>query len=248
MNDLKDQTALVTGSSRGIGRAIAVECATAGADVAINYYSDEDSAATAATRAREQSAAVTTVQADVSDPAAVEGMFETVESDLGEVDLLVNNAGILSHAEVAEMETGTWDRTIAVNLSGAFYCARRALRGMIANGGGNIVNVGSDLGRVGAAELAHYSASKGGLLALTRSLAREVAPDVRVNMVAPGPVRTDMLTEDVSEERQSEEAEIPMQRVGTPDEAASLVVYLASDEAGFVTGQSFDPNGGSAMY
>lgn len=245
---LDGRTALVTGASRGIGSAVAVACAEAGADVVVNYHADEAAAEETVAAVRDAGGAAHAVRADVSDAAAVEGMFDAVEDRLGHVDLLVNNAGVLSHARVSEMAPETWERTIAVNLTGAFHCSRRALRRMEDAGEGVVVNVGSDLGRLGAAELAHYSASKGGLLAFTRSLAREVAPDVRVNMVAPGPVHTDMLAEDVSEDRQAEEDDVPMERVGRPEEVASTVVYLASDEAGFVTGQSFDPNGGSAMY
>jgi 3-oxoacyl-[acyl-carrier protein] reductase len=248
MGRLYDRTALVTGGSRGIGSAIAVAFAREGADVAVNYHSDEAAATATATEAREVGARAVTVQADVSDSEAVDRMFDAVENALGPVDTLVNNAGVLSHARVAEMDDATWERTLAVNLHGAFYCSRRALDGMEPASEGCIVNIGSDLGRLGAPELVHYSASKGGLLTFTRALARELAPEIRVNMVAPGPVETDMLTEDISPERQAEEADIPMDRIGRPEEIAPAAVYLASEEASFVTGQVVAPNGGAAMY
>jgi 3-oxoacyl-[acyl-carrier protein] reductase len=248
---LATRTAVVTGGSRGIGRRIAIEFASEGADVAINYYSNESAADQTAREARAAApddVDVVTVQADVASESDVETMFETVEAAIGAPDVLVNNAGVLSHAPITELEVDEWDRVLETNLRGAFLCTRRALQPMTDANTGSIINVGSDLGRLGAPELAHYSASKGGLLAFTRAVAREVAPDIRVNLLAPGPVETDMLTEDVSAERQAEEADIPMTRVGKPAEVAPAAVFLASDDASFVTGQSIDPNGGSAMY
>lgn len=250
-NRLAGKTALVTGASRGIGRAITVAFAREGANVAINYYSNEiEATATAddASTVAPTGTAVTTVQADVSDERAVDAMFDTVTDRLDSPDVLVNNAGVLSHARVTDLSADEWDRVLDTNLRGTFLCTRRALRGMQSEDGGIIINVASDLGHLGAEELAHYSASKGGMIAFTRAVAREAAPDVRVNALAPGPIETNMLTEDISENRQEEEANIPMRRVGDPDEVAPAAVFLASDEASFFTGQTLDPNGGSAMY
>lgn len=248
---LAGQTALITGGSRGIGRAIALAFAREGANVAINYRSNDEAAASAAIEARDitsDGVEVMTVQADVATEADVDDMFEQVESTLGPPSVLVNNAGVLSQTPLLELDVDEWDRVIETNLRGTFLCTRRALPEMANAGSGSIINVGSDLGHLGAAELTHYSASKGGLLAFTRAVARETAPAIRVNAIAPGPVETDMLTKDISEERQEEEAAIPMERVGTPDEIAPAAVFLASDDASFFTGQVLDPNGGSAMY
>lgn len=248
---LAGSSALVTGGSRGIGSAIAVAFAREGADVAINYHSNDAAATATADEARDAAppgTCVTTAQADVSNEDAVDELFDTVRDRLGRPDVLVNNAGVLSHARVTDMSVDEWDRILDTNLRGTFLCTRRALVDMQAAGAGTIINVTSDLGHLGAEELAHYSASKGGLIAFTRAVAREAAPDVRVNAIAPGPIETEMLTEDVSPERQEEEADIPMQRVGEPAEVAPAAVFLASDEASFFTGQTLDPNGGSAMY
>lgn len=250
MARLSGKSALVTGASRGIGRGIAEELAEAGATVAINRPPSEDPSfgqdVVSAIEAAGGEAFV--LEADVSDEDEVRSMISTFEDREGAVDILVNNAGILTQSALAEMPVDMWDETMDVDLRGVFLATRFALPGMLHQDSGKIINVASQLGIKGGEELVHYSAAKGGVIAMTRALAREVSPAVNVNAIAPGPIETDLL-DDISEEwREAKEAELPMDRLGTVEDVAPTAVFLASDNSDYYTGQTLSPDGGDAMH
>lgn len=181
------------------------------------------------------------VKADVSNPAEVEAMFD----EIGAVDVLVNNAGISSQKLFTDITDDEWRRTIGVNLDGVFYCCRSALPHMISRKSGVIINISSMWGEVGASCEVHYSASKAGIIGLTKALAKEVGPSgVRVNCITPGVVMTDMMSEFDDETVNELKAETPLNRLGTPEDIAAAVLFLASDDASFITGQTLGVNGG----
>ena len=239
------------GGSRRRGRGVAVTLAEAGATVGVNHYpSDEER-----TRAAEVVAEIeapggeaAAYPGDVSDAASVDELVDGFEATYGTPDVLVNNAGILRRSRLDEMSVAEWDEVLDVDLRGVFLVTRRVVPGMIDRGSGSVVNVASQLGFKGAAGFTHYCAAKGGVIAFTRALAREVAPDVRVNAIAPGPVETPLLS-DISEQwRREKAAELPMERAGRVEDVAPTAVFLASDESSYYTGQTLSPDGGDAMH
>ena len=245
MTRFEGKVALVTGASRGIGRAIAVMLAAQGATVVAAARSDNaratvDAIAAAGGRAEALSLDVTDAEAAV---AAVHGVVATH----GRLDILVSNAGITRDQLMLRMKRADWDEVIATNLTAAFVLCQAALKPMIKQRGGRIVAIGSVVGQMGNAGQANYAASKAGLIGFCKSLAREVGSrSVTVNVVAPGFVETDM-TKAVNEETQKQwAAQIPLGRLGTPDDIAAAVCFLASDEASYITGQVLAVNGG--MY
>jgi len=246
---LDGKSALVTGGARGLGRAIALALADAGADVWISYRASEAAAreVIAAIEARSRRSAA--ISADVSDEAQVAHLVDTVLEAAGRIDILVNNAGILNEVPLTEMSTAVWDETIATNLRSAFLCTRAVLPAMLAQGEGSIINIASQLGIKGGANCAHYAAAKGGILAFTKSVAREVGGQgIRVNAIAPGPLvspMTDALAtpEWVAAKLSSQ----VLPRLGNVDEVAATAVFLASDAATLYLGQTLSPNGGGVM-
>ena len=244
---LKGKVALVTGASRGIGKAIALGLAENGAAVAVNYSSSESSALEVAEIIRKNGGKAEIFKARVNEEAEVEEMFSAVEKKLGPVDILVNNAGITKDNLLMRMKTEEWDMVIDVNLKGAFLCTRRALKGMMKNRYGKIINISSVVGFSGNAGQFNYSATKAGVIGMTKSAALECASrGIRVNAVAPGFIETDM-TESISDDMKAAYMEkIPLKSLGKPEDIANAVIYLASPLSDYMTGQTLHLNGG--MY
>jgi 3-oxoacyl-[acyl-carrier protein] reductase len=246
---LDGKTALVTGASRGIGRGIAEALAEAGATVAVNHPPGEGSVAADAVASIEASGGeAVALEGDVSDADSVRSMVERFEEAFGPADVLVNNAGILRQSPLIEMPVEQWDEVMSVDLRGVFLVSRFVVPGMVEQGEGRVINVASQLGFKGAEELTHYCAAKGGVIAFTRSLAREVSPEVTVNAIAPGPIETDLLDDITEEWRRRKEAELPMGRFGRVEDVAPTAVFLAGEGGAYYTGQTLSPDGGDAMH
>lgn len=244
---LTGKNVLITGSSMGIGKAIALAFAEQGANVLINYVGDDQTAETTRLQAEAFGVKAYKFNADVSDSKQVSEMFQYLDNQLGDIDILVNNAGIAQNAPITEMTDEQWDKMIKVHLYGNFYNCREAAKRMKKRNTGKIVNISSDLGSLGCEEYAHYSAAKGGINAFTKSLARELAPHINVNAVAPGATLTDILVEFGDNYIEEESAKYPLKRLAQPEEIAQSVLFLASASADFYTGQILGPNGGGVM-
>lgn len=245
---LSGKVALVTGASRGIGKAVALALATNGADVAVNYHQHSDAAEDVAKTIRDMGRKAVTIQADVRNLDKVREMITTTKQELGQLDILVNNAGVVRDNLVTFMKDEEWDVVLDTNLKGAFYCIKVAAKEMMRTRSGRIINISSDAGLMGDAMRANYSAAKAGMLGLTKAAARELAASgITVNAIAPGVIETDLIAEMSAGKRSAMLALIPQSRFGTPDDIAGPVVFLASDDSSYMTGQVVCVDGGLRM-
>ncbi len=247
MSDLKGKVALVTGGTGGIGAAICLKLAESGAKVATNYRNEEKARAWQA-EAKKAGHDIAIYQVDVSDFDACQSLAEQIEKDLGPIDILVNNAGITKDGMFKKMSKEKWDAVMSINLDGLFNITKPLIEGMTDRGWGRIINISSINGQKGQLGQTNYAASKAGMHGFTMALAQEVArKGVTVNTVSPGYIATEMVMAVSEEIRNSIIAGIPVNRLGTSEEIAALVDFLASDEAGFATGADFSMNGGQHM-
>ncbi|MDR3599198.1 MAG: 3-oxoacyl-[acyl-carrier-protein] reductase [Desulfosporosinus sp.] len=242
---LNDSVAIVTGSGRGIGRAIALELAGAGAKVVINYAGRSDKAEETVQLIRAAGGESLAVQADVSQASDVDRLIRTTLDQFGKIDILVNNAGITRDSLLLRMKEADWDTVLATNLKGVFLCTKAVSKGMLKQRSGVIVNISSVVGLSGNAGQANYAAAKAGVIGFSKSIAKEFASrGIRVNVVAPGYIITDM-TETLSDGVQSDVlSAIPLGRLGKPEDVAKAVRFLVSPEASYITGQIFCVDGG----
>ena len=248
MSNLEGKIALVTGGGRGIGRAICLELAARGATIIVNYNSSGAAAADVGAQIEKAGGAAQCVQADVSDTDQVMAMFKAIVSDFGTIDILVNNAGMTRDNVIMMMKPDDFDAVIETNLRSCWLCCKMAARTMMRRRSGSIINITSVVGIAGNGGQTNYAASKAGIIGLTKSLAKEVAArGIRVNAVAPGFVETDM-TADLSDEiREKAIDAIPLGRMGVAEDIAKAVVFLASNDADYITGQTLVVDGGMVM-
>jgi NAD(P)-dependent dehydrogenase (short-subunit alcohol dehydrogenase family) len=248
---LEGKVALVTGAQQGIGRAIAIALAEAGCDVAINWLDDEAAARQVGATVTGRNRRAVTIQADMGKLTEVREMVDAVVTEFGGIDILVNNAGVFPRVDFLEMQESDWDYVHDINLKGAVFCAQAAAQAMVVAGrGGAVINLSSGAAFRGSPRGVHYVASKGGVVSMTRQMALELAPyKIRVNAIAPGLTDTAQPRHGSSEDEIAEMArQNPLGRIAQPEDIARAAVFLASDDAGFVTGHTLHVNGGAYLY
>jgi len=245
---LKGRTALVTGGSRGIGRAVALALAEEGADVAVNYVSSESAARDVVDHVQKMGRKAVLAQADVSDYPDTFRMAQEILREFGHLDILVNNAGINSDTTFVKMNHAAWRRVLGTNLDGVFNCTKVFVDQMLAQNYGRVVNMTSVIGQIGNFGQANYAASKAGVAAFTKSLAKELAGrGVTVNAIAPGFIETEMVAAIPDKVKDRLLAQIPLKRFGTAEEIARAVVYIVSSDGDYITGSELSINGGLLM-
>jgi 3-oxoacyl-[acyl-carrier protein] reductase len=247
--DFKAKIAVVTGASRGLGRATAIKLAEGGCDIIVNFEKNVEGAKEVVGLIRDMGREVHAVQADVADEEAVTRLYDESMDAFGKIDILVNNAGIHQHLKSWELSRTDWERVIGVNLTGGFLCSKAFTPQMKERRSGKIVNISSVIGYMGTDHEVHYASSKSGLLGLTKSLALELAPyNINVNAVAPGYIKTDMTKFASEEEEEKYLATIPLGMLGEPEDIGNTVAFLCSEEASYITGEVIHVNGGLYRY
>ncbi|SFI14444.1 3-oxoacyl-[acyl-carrier-protein] reductase [Selenomonas caprae] len=245
---LDGKVALVTGASRGIGRAIAIRLASEGAKVAINYAGNTAKAEEVKAEIEKNGGEAILVQADISSTEAVDAMVEKVVEAFGQIDILVNNAGITRDGLLMRMKDEDFDAVINTNLKGVFYCTKAVSKLMMKKRSGRIINMASVVGLMGNAGQANYAAAKAGVIGFSKSAAKELAArGINVNVVAPGFIATDMTAAMTDKAKEATLAGIPLKRMGQPEDVANAVLFLASDYASYITGQIVNVDGGMVM-
>lgn len=244
----ENNVALVTGSSRGIGRAIALELAKKGFSIVVNNDENPQEGVEVVNEINKIGQHAIYIQADVSDPDQVEAMIKKIVNKFARIDILINNAGIVMDKKLENMTIDQWNRVISVNLTGTFNCTKSVIKCMKEQGGGKIINISSVVGKIGNFGQANYAASKGGAIAFTKTVAKEYAKyGVLVNAIAPGFIKTDIVEGIPLKVMQKILETIPLGRLGQAEEVAKLVCFLASDDANYITGQVININGGMYM-